>query len=72
MGQENSSEFQHFLGLLTFILLMGRIGWAPNNIPIYTQRDATLQNLFISGKCSTCFGWYATHSTLKPVPTLPR
>jgi hypothetical protein len=26
MGQENSSEFQHFLGLLTFILLMGRIG----------------------------------------------
>jgi len=84
-------------------------------IPIYgyTQQDATLHSLFISGNCSTCFGWYfhpssgalttvstasgichtvsaachyrggggtglsvlwvayATHSTLKPVPTLP-
>jgi hypothetical protein len=27
-------------------------------IPIYTQQDATLHNLFISGNCSTCFGWY--------------
>jgi hypothetical protein len=25
---------------------------------IYIQQDATLLNLFISGKCSTCFGWY--------------
>jgi len=63
-------------------------------IPIYIQQDATLHSLFISGNCSTCFGWYllpssgahttvstasdichtvtATHSTLKPVPTLPR
>jgi hypothetical protein len=79
----------------------------------YIQQDATLHGLFISGNCSTCFGWYfhpssgahttvptesgichtvticryrgrdgsglsvlwvayATHSTLKPVPTLPR
>jgi len=83
-------------------------------IPIYIQQDATLDSLFISGNCSTCFGWYfhpssgahttvstascichtvtaicryrgrvwtglsvlwvayATHSTLKPVPTFPR
>jgi hypothetical protein len=83
-------------------------------IPIYIQEDATLNSLFISGNCSTCFVWYfqpssgehttvstssgichtltaicryggrvgtglsvlwvayATHSTLKPVPTLPR
>jgi hypothetical protein len=80
-------------------------------IPLYIQIDATLHSLFITGKCSTCFGWYhhpslgaqttvstasgvfhtvsatcryrgsvgtglsvlwveyATHSTLKPVPT---
>jgi hypothetical protein len=93
---------------------MWRIQWAPNSIPIYIQQDATLHNLFITGNCSTCFGWYfhpssgahttlskasgichtvtaicsyrgrvgtvlsvlllayATHSTLKPLPTLPR
>ena len=42
--------------------------------------------VILSGNCSTCFEWklvvgtglsvlwvaYATHSTLKPVPTLPR
>ena len=27
-------------------------------IPIYIQQDATLRSLFISGNCSTCFGWY--------------
>jgi hypothetical protein len=27
-------------------------------IPIYIQKDATLYSLFISGNCSTCFGWY--------------
>ena len=27
-------------------------------IPIYIQQDATLHCLFISGNCSTCFGWY--------------
>jgi hypothetical protein len=102
--------------ILTLILLMWRIGWAPNTIPIYVyiQQDATLHSLFISGTYSTCFGWYfhpssgahttvsteygicytvtaicryrgrvgtglsvlwlayPTHSTLKPVPTLPR
>jgi hypothetical protein len=99
---------------LTLILLMWRIGWAPNSIPIHIQQDATLYNLYTSGNCSTCFGWYfhpssgayttvstasgichtvtaicryrgrvgtglsvlwvayATPSTLKPVPTLPR
>src|SRR5215475_10153085 len=98
---------------LTLILLMWRIGRTPTSIPIYSyiQQDATLHSLFISGNCSTCFGWYfhpssgahttvstasgichtvtaicrhrgragtglsvlwvayATHSTLKPVPT---
>jgi hypothetical protein len=27
------------------------------NIIIYIQQDATLHSLFISGNCSTCFGW---------------
>jgi len=27
-------------------------------IPIYIQQDALLHSLFISGNCSTCFGWY--------------
>jgi hypothetical protein len=46
--------------ILTFILLMWRIGRAPNSIPIYSyiQRDATSHSLFISGNCLTCFGWY--------------
>ena len=93
---------------LTLILLTWRIEWAPNSIPIYIKLDATLHSLFISGNCSTCFGWYfhpssgphttvsaasgichtvtaicryrgrvgtglsATHSILKPVPSLPR
>jgi hypothetical protein len=45
---------------LTLILLMWRIGWAPNSIPIYVyiQQDATLHSLFISGNSFTCFGWY--------------
>jgi hypothetical protein len=42
---------------LTLILLMWRIGWAPNSIPIYIHKDATLHSLLISGNCSTCFGW---------------
>jgi hypothetical protein len=37
---------------------MWRIGWAPNSIPICIQQDAKLYNLFISGNCSTCFGFY--------------
>jgi hypothetical protein len=36
---------------------MWRIRWA-NNIPTYIQQDVTLHSLFISGNCSTCFGWY--------------
>ena len=27
-------------------------------IPIYIQKDAALHSLFMSGNCSTCFGWY--------------
>jgi hypothetical protein len=39
---------------------MWRNGRALNSIQIYeyTQQDATLHSLFISGICSTCFGWY--------------
>ena len=38
-------------------------------IPIYIQQDATLHSLFISGNCSTFFGWYlhpssGTHTTV--------
>jgi hypothetical protein len=25
---------------------------------VYIQQDESLHSLFISGKCSTCFGWY--------------
>jgi hypothetical protein len=57
------------INLLILILLMWRIGWASNSIPIYIQKDATLHSLFISGNCSTCFGWYfhsssAAHTTV--------
>jgi len=30
-------------------------------ISTYIQQDATLRSLFISGNCSTCFGWYFTY-----------
>jgi hypothetical protein len=38
-------------------------------IPMYIQQDPALHSLFISGKCSTCFGCYfhpssGTHTTL--------
>jgi hypothetical protein len=50
---------------LTLILLMRKKGWAPNSIPLYVyiQQDATLHSLFISGNCSTCFGWYFHQSS---------
>jgi hypothetical protein len=52
--------------MLTFILLMWRIGRASNSIPMYPyiQQDATSHSLFISGNCSTCFGWYFHPSPL--------
>jgi hypothetical protein len=58
---------------LTLILLMWRIGWAPNSIPIYIQQDATLHSLFLSGNRSTCFGWYfhpssGVHITVSTAP----
>jgi hypothetical protein len=52
------SQFTSLRYSLTLVLLMWRIGWAPNSIPIYIQQDATLHSLFISVNCSTCFGWY--------------
>jgi hypothetical protein len=45
------------LARLTPIMLMWRIGWAANSIPIYIQQHVTLHSLFIYGNCSTCFGW---------------
>jgi len=80
MGLNNAVETSNFhrtnrsyLGLyfLTLILLMWRLGWAPNTIPIYSyiQQDATLHSLFISGNCCIFFGWYfnpssGTHTTV--------
>jgi hypothetical protein len=32
-------------------------------VPIYIQQDAALHSLFISGNCSTCFGWYHNPSS---------
>ena len=39
------------------------------SIPIYIQKDVTFHSLFLSGNCSTCFGWYlhpssGAHATL--------
>jgi hypothetical protein len=72
----------HLLMLLGNLTFMGPCIVSIHGILIYVyiQQDATLHSLFISGNCSTCFGWYfhpssgayATHNTLKPVPTLPR
>ena len=63
----------HVVLILTLILLMWRIGWAPNSIPIYIQQDVTLHSLFISGNCSTCFGCYfhlssGAHTTVSTAP----
>jgi hypothetical protein len=51
--------------LLNFILLMWRVGRAPNSIPIYSyiQQDATSHSLLIFGNCSACFGWYCHPSS---------
>jgi hypothetical protein len=57
--------------ILTFILLKWRIGRDPNSNTIYSyiQQEATSYSLFISGNCSTRFGWYfhpssGTHTTV--------
>jgi hypothetical protein len=54
----SSHQFRKWLTLLT--LLMWRIGWAPNSIPIYVyiQKDAMLHRIFISGNGSKFFGWH--------------
>jgi hypothetical protein len=64
-------SFEVHTSALTFILLMWRIGRAPNSTPIYSyiQQDATSHSLFISGNCSACLGWYChtssgAHTTL--------
>ena len=42
-------------------------------ILIHIQQDAMLHDLFISGNCSTCFGWYlrpssGAHTTVSTAP----
>jgi hypothetical protein len=66
-----------YLKQLTLILLMWRIVWAPNSIPIYSyiQQNAALHSLFISANCSTCFGWYfhpssGGHTTLSTASSI--
>jgi hypothetical protein len=61
------NPFSKVISILTFILLMWRIGRATNSIPIYSyiQQDETLHSLFIFGNCSTCFGWYCAINVFK-------
>ena len=51
---ENDQQDAHF-----FLINLFQLNH-PLHIPIYEyiQKDATLHSLFISGNCSTCFGWY--------------
>ena len=61
-------------GIIEWMWRVGR-WWMPiniNHISIYIQQGTTLQSLFISGKCSTCFGWYlhpssGAHTTVSTV-----
>jgi hypothetical protein len=51
------------------LILLGDWSVLSKYIPIYIQQDATLHSLFMSGNCSTCFGWYfhsssGAHTTL--------
>jgi hypothetical protein len=39
-------------------------------IPIYIQQDATLHNLFTSGNCSTCFGWWYHQKHVEQFPDI--
>jgi hypothetical protein len=41
-----------------------------HNVLIYIQQDATLHGLFISGNCSTRFGWHF-HPSLEAQTTVP-
>jgi hypothetical protein len=40
------------------LILLGDLTFMGSFIVKYIQQDATLHSLFISGNCSTCFGWY--------------
>jgi len=44
------------LNLSVFFYVYGSV--PRKYIPIHIQQDAALHSLFISGNCSTCFGWY--------------
>jgi hypothetical protein len=50
----------HLLVLLEDFNIYGSVHRKYTCIPIYVyiQQDATLHSLFMSGNCSTCFGWY--------------
>jgi hypothetical protein len=68
ISKDPAVEVPNFNGnYFSLILLTGRITVVIHNtrlniknsfIPIYIQQDATLHSLFISGNCSTRFGWY--------------
>jgi len=61
--------YMHTLPVSTISSVSNFVHKTPQDIPIYTQQDATLHSLFISGNCSTCFEWYLhpssrTHTTV--------
>jgi hypothetical protein len=45
----------YFLKFIVILCVMLR---ETESVPVCTQQDTTLHSLFISGNCSTCFGWY--------------
>ena len=47
-------ELEIFLGFWFFTQKITNV----NHILVYIQQDAMLHSFFISGNCSTCFGWY--------------
>jgi hypothetical protein len=54
---------QHLVFVTPLLLLAGSSNGVHGsvhrkNILIYIQKDAMLHSLFLSGNCSTCFGWY--------------
>jgi hypothetical protein len=57
------------ISICHLLILLGDWSVHRKYIPIYIQQDATSHSLFISGNCSTCFGWYfhpssGAHTTL--------
>jgi hypothetical protein len=55
--ERNRIQIPHFKNMRSFCATL------------YIQQDATLHILFISGNCSTCFGWY--HHPSSGAHTMP-